>query len=100
MNCQYDQMNFERHFLMQALHEHNPGLWRTMWPLPKSKKMLEKFMNWTRSSPSPKSKAYLQKHLASKQRLVRNYCSIFPYQVIKIVRLNLATLAQLLDDST
>ena len=46
-SCRYDQIEDNRHFVMEAMHHRNPYLWQNMWG-PKDKIMLKLLQNWTK----------------------------------------------------
>ena len=94
-----------RHFVMEAMHHRNPDLWQNMWG-PKDQAMLKLLWNWTKpinakqlSMPSGNIDEKMKVNLGRQKSLLHDHCSIYPYQVIKVVRLGFYQLQQLLKKS-
>ena len=107
MNCEYNQITDERHYVLNVMYLQNGPLWRTMWNSTREKAMLKSLQNWTKQQRTPEIHQRARRPLSTtvtdvlrkNQRLVRNYCSLYPYQVIKLVRLPLAAVETLLEES-
>ena len=87
-----------RYFVMKSIHENNDKLWKTLWETSPKMKTLQKSLQ---NKMSLKMADYKLSRLASKiiqskRRFLKNYCNLFPYQVVKIVRLELRALQNML----
>ncbi len=99
MKCDYLKIGDERQFIMNVQFNKNPGLWDTMWD-PKAKLNLERFRKMTKDARPAKSKQTFTSldSLKMAQRLAKTYCQMYPYQVVKVVRMRLKPLENLLSD--
>ena len=100
-HCEYNQINDERHYVLNAMYLQNAPLWRTMWNTTREKAILARLQNWSKEVDVHKRiplSGRVTNVLRSHQRLVRNYCSIYPHQIIKLVRLPLSALENLLEN--
>ena len=101
-HCEYNQIQDPRHYVLNAMYLQNAPLWRTMWNTTREKAILARLQNWTKDPRDIHKRIPLSGRvtnvLRSHQRLVRNYCSIYPHQIIKLVRLPLSALENLLEN--
>ena len=100
-HCEYNQIQDPRHYVLNAMYLQNAPLWRTMWNTTREKAILARLQNWSKEVDVHKRiplSGRLTNVLRSHQRLVRNYCSIYPHQIIKLVRLPLSALENLLEN--
>ena len=103
-NCEYDQIQDERHYVLNAMYLQNAPLWQAMWNTTRERAILARLQNWSKGEEHedihkriPLGERFTNV-LRSHQRLVRNYCSLYPYQIIKLVRLPLSALEKLLEN--
>jgi hypothetical protein len=96
-NCWYDQIQNPRHFVMNVMFDHNPQLWPMMWDK-KAGQKLKALKDWTKTYintlPSPETMEYM----ARKKQLVRKYCQLYPFQVVKIVRMRVQPIEEIIAD--
>ena len=99
LRCQYDLIEDPRYFVMQSIHLNNGKLWKTLWgSSPKMKNLQKSLQNKT--SSSSKLNSFENKIIQSKRRFLQNFCKFFPYQVVKIVRLELRAFRNMLRDNS
>ena len=84
------------------MHSRNPNLWATMWnkKFQKTLKVIQKLTKNNDLSKMESINTSFGNLLLKKKHLVRNYCSIYPYQVIKVVRLRLGYIEPILATDT
>ena len=87
-----------RYFVMKSIHENNEKLWKTLWETSPKMKTLQKSLQNKISSKMAdyKLNRFESEIIQSKRRFLKNYCNLFPYQVVKIVRLELRALQNML----
>ena len=105
LRCQYDLIEDPRYFVMQSIHLNNGKLWKTLWgSSPKMKNLQKSIQNKTSSSSKMvadyKLNSFENEIIQSKRRFLQNYCNLFPYQVVKIVRLELRAFRNMLKENS
>ena len=105
LRCQYDLIEDPRYFVMQSIHLNNGKLWKTLWgSSPKMKNLQKSLQNKTSSSSKMvadyKLNSFENEIIQSKRRFLQNYCKLFPYQVVKIVRLELRAFRNMLKENS
>ena len=91
---------------MQSIHLNNGKLWKTLWGTsPKMKNLQKSLQNKTSSTSKMivadyKLNSFESEIIQSKRRFLRNYCNLFPYQVVKIVRLELRAFRNMLNKNS
>ena len=98
LSCQYDLIEDARYFVMQSIHLNNGKLWKTLWGTsPKMKTLQKSLQNKTSSKLAEyKLNSFESEIIQSKRSFLQNYCNLFPYQVVKIVRLELRAFRNML----
>ena len=102
LSCQYDLIEDARYFVMQSIHLNNGKLWKTLWGTsPKMKTLQKSLQNKTSSKLAEyKLNSFESEIIQSKRRFLQNYCNLFPYQVVKIVRLELRAFRNMLKNNS
>ena len=86
-----------RYFVMQVLHLNNVGLWKTLWP-PDTQSIRRRLQKITRSTKYNLTRLE-QGLINDKKRFLKNYCNLYPFQIVKLVRLPLRAIKILLQKS-
>ncbi len=103
MKCQYDQVADERDYIMDLVFRRNPGLFAEMWRSQSTKRKLNSYVRLTSAIANKENNQSLHvplDELQTARKLVQAYCSLYPYQVIKSVRLKLRAMERILSDAS
>ena len=96
LRCQYDKIDDARYFVMQAIHLGNAELWKTLWP-PNILNILRKLQLKTHAKEKYIPTVMEKSILEDRQHFLRVFCQLFPFQVIKLVRLKLSAVKTLIE---
>ena len=81
---------------MQAIHLGNAELWKTLWP-PNILYILRKLQLKTHAKEKYIPTVMEKSILEDRQHFLRVFCQLFPFQVIKLVRLKLSAVKTLIE---
>ena len=81
---------------MQAIHLGNAELWKTLWP-PNILYILRKLQLKTHAKEKYIPTVMEKSILEDRQHFLRLFCQLFPFQVIKLVRLKLSAVKTLIE---